>query len=151
MKQRRLSSPFLEGDEVLGFKKRTWSCCWNHLITDDVRSFQTKSIWRLQPHTHALITQNIYFKVWLGIKSGWSSDMEEDDWYGSGSAGQFYCPLHCLISKWCKARERAHTAVPRWPHRCCSCKKDRMTFSAQAFRSLYWKVFGSAAATRLNM
>lgn len=40
-----------------------------------------------QPHTHALITQNIYFKVWVGIKSGSSAAMEKDDLYGSESAG----------------------------------------------------------------
>lgn len=79
---------FLREIKYWASKKELGAVAWNHLITDDVRYFQTKSIWRLQPHTHAVITQNIYFKVWLGIKSGSSGDMEEDDFYGSESAGQ---------------------------------------------------------------
>lgn len=47
-------------------------------IIDDVRAFQTKSIQMLQPHTHALITQNIFFKVWVGIKVRFKR------WYGRG-------------------------------------------------------------------
>lgn len=73
-KNRRLFQPFFECNQVFGFKKNNSWLLFE--IIDDVRTFQTKSISMRQPHTHALITQNIYFKVWVGIKVRFKR------WYG---------------------------------------------------------------------
>lgn len=74
---------FFSAMKYLAIKKRP-------PVADDVRSFQTKSILTPQPHTHALIAQNIYFKVWVGIKSGSSVAMEKDDLYRSESASRLF-------------------------------------------------------------
>lgn len=63
------------------------------------------------------------------LKSGWgSSQVQAAIWkrtiyIGVSQPATFYCALHCWICKWCKRRKRAHAAVPRWPHRCRSCKR----------------------------
>lgn len=74
----------------LALKNELVALVWKPPVADDVRSFTTKSVSTPQPHTHVLITQNIYFKVWVGIKSGSSAAVEKDDLYGSESAGWLF-------------------------------------------------------------